>query len=319
MKKIPVGATIAHAYRFAFLDFFKILGVMWLPMAILWLPGLFMKRQMMALSAQMGARNFSGFREMLWFLVPFYLVALIFIFMQIIGIAQLALGRRSGPAWFYFSLGKPVWRLIGSFLLFMLACIIGWLAALLGDLLIGYLLKLLIRTLLAFFIASPYSSPVAMVIGFLAAVILIAPWCGLIYCAVRLSFLLTPVVAAQEDGLALARSWILGLGNFWRMFAVLLVVFIPFLILEFAVVFGFLFKGISFPPPHASAAQLAAYQAALNAQGLEMMNIMFHYWYICYPITIAVIVVFYGMSVGAQCFAYRTLTDGDALAPVAGN
>ena len=32
MKKIPVGATIAHAYRFAFGDFLKILGVMWLPL-----------------------------------------------------------------------------------------------------------------------------------------------------------------------------------------------------------------------------------------------------------------------------------------------
>jgi hypothetical protein len=319
MKKIPVGATIAHAYRFAFLDFFKILAVMWLPMAIVWLPGLFMKRQMMALSAQIGTQNFSGFREMMWFLVPFYIVALIFVFMQIIGIAQLALGRRNGPAWFYFSLGKPVWRLIGSFLLFMLAFLIGWLAVLLGDLLIGYLHNLLIRTLLAFFIASPYSNPVATVIVVLTAIILIVPWCGLLYCAVRLTFFLVPVVAAEEEGFALARSWSLGLRNFWRMFVILLATLGPFFVLELAFIYGFLFKGLPFLPPHASAMQKAAFQAAMNARMLEMMNMMYHYWYICYPITIAVIVVFYGISVGAQCFAYRTLTDGDALAPVAGD
>ena len=311
MKKIPVGATIAHAYRFAFFDFFKILGVMWLPMAIMWLPGLLMKPQLMALSAQMGARNLSGFREMLWFLVPFYLVALIFAFMQFIGIAQLALGRRSGPAWFYFSLGKPVWRLIGSFLLFILAFIIGWLAALLGDLLIGYLLKLLVGTI--------DNKAVATILGFLTVIVLIAPWCALLYCAVRLSFLLVPVVAAEEDGSALARGWTLGLGNFWRMFAILLVILVPFLVLEFGFLFGVMFKGISFPPPHAPAEQMAAFQAAMNARALEMMNTMYHYWYISYPIAIAVFVVFYGASVGAQCFAYRALTEGENSAPVAGN
>ena len=32
MKKIPVGATIAHAYRFAFANALTVLKAIWLPM-----------------------------------------------------------------------------------------------------------------------------------------------------------------------------------------------------------------------------------------------------------------------------------------------
>ena len=35
MAKIPVGATISHAYQFAFQKFFAVLGIVWLPWAIL--------------------------------------------------------------------------------------------------------------------------------------------------------------------------------------------------------------------------------------------------------------------------------------------
>jgi len=34
MAKIPVGATIAHAYRFAFGDFVTIFRSIWLPLAV---------------------------------------------------------------------------------------------------------------------------------------------------------------------------------------------------------------------------------------------------------------------------------------------
>src|SRR5579875_2060943 len=109
MRKIPVGKTIARAYGFAFRDFFKILGVMWLPIAVAWLPGLLLRRHLMA-SQTSGAGNLAAFREMWPILLPLYLVTMVFIFMQIIGIAQLALGTKKGPAWIYFSLEKPVWR-----------------------------------------------------------------------------------------------------------------------------------------------------------------------------------------------------------------
>src|SRR5947199_9276796 len=101
------------------------------------------------------------------------------------------------------------------------------------------------------------------------------------------------------------------------MFVVLLATTGPFFVLELAFVFGLLFRGVTFPPPHASAAQTAAYQAALNAHMLDMMSAVYRYWYVSFPLMIAVLVVFYGLATGAQCFGYRSLTENETLDPIA--
>ncbi len=101
------------------------------------------------------------------------------------------------------------------------------------------------------------------------------------------------------------------------MFVILLVIFGPFLILEFLFLFGFVLRGLPALPAHASPAQTTAYQLAVNAQTLNMMNTMNHYWYITYPVGIAFMVVFYGLAVAAQCFAYRALTEDEASAAIA--
>jgi len=311
MTKIPVGATIARAYRFAFVDFFRILGVMWPAMLLMWLPSLLMQQQMTSLSAQMAAQDYSGVRQMWPFFLLFYLVAFILIFMQVIGIAQLALDRHKGPVWFYFSFGKPVWRLIGSALLLIVAVIVGWIVIFLGSVLIGFVFGLIAKA-----VNNAAFGTAAAVLTGLAAIIL---WCGYFYAFIRLTFLLTPVVANEDEGFALGRGWTLGRGNFWRMFAILLAAVGPFIILELVFVFGYIFKGVAFPPPHATAAQTAAYRAAVNARMLEMTNGMYHYWYISFPLMIAFMVVFYGLCTGAQCFGYRALTEGEASSPVAVN
>lgn len=303
MKKIPVGATIAAAYRFAFHDFFRILGVMWLPLAIMWLPGLLMQPRMTALSAQLAAHDYSGLRQIWPLLLPFYLFCFVLMFMQLIGIARLALGLPMGSRWFYFSLGKQLWRLIGSMLLLMVAVFIGALAAILGEFLVPFLLGMLSK-------AVNFPAFTATM-GFVIAIAMIAIWCGFFYCMVRLPFLLLPVVAAEEEAFALVRSWTLGKGNFWRIFLILLAIMLPFLILEFALVFGYLFKGISFPPAQASADQTAAFQAAMNVRSQAMTNAMYHNWYITYPVFLIVFILMYGIWVSAQCFAYRALTSDE--------
>jgi hypothetical protein len=308
MTKIPVGKTIARAYAFGFRDFLRILGVMWLPLAIMWIPGIFLQRRAMALQAQAAAGNLSAFRDLWPILLPLYLVIFLFLFMQVIGIAKLALGIKKGPSWFYFSLGRPVWRLIGSFLLLIVAMIIGWLAVLLGGVVMGFLASLLNKAV--------GSSLFSGIVGVVAVVAMIALWCGYVYAVVRLTFLLVPVIAAEEEGFALARSWTLGVGNFWRMFVVLLAVMGPFLVLEMALLFGVLFRGVPFPPSHASTEQAAAFQAAVNARTLEMVGTLSHYWYVAYPVSIIVLVLFYGIYIGAPSFAYRALSDDEASVPV---
>jgi len=309
MKKIPVGATIARAYRFAFADFLKIVGVMWPALALMWVPSFLMRQQLMTVSTQMASQDFSAFRSLWPFFVVFYLLALILIFMQIIGIAQIALDRRKGPVWFYFWLGQPVWRLIGYFLLLIVAFIIGWVLVVLADLLVGFLMRLLV--------ASSGNGILAATLGFLSIVVLLVPPCAFFYSVVRLTFFLVPVVAAEEEDFALKLSWDLGRGNFWRMFVILLATLGPFLILECVYFFGFMLKGLPFPPSHPTAEQTAAFQAATNARMVEMMNAMYHYWYISYPLMIAAIAIFYGLCTGAQCFAYLALKEDEVSAPIA--
>jgi len=188
MKKIPVGATIARAYGFAFGDFFKILGVMWPSMLLMWIPSLLMRERMTAISLQMAARDYSGLRDYWPFFLVFYVLALVLIFMQIIGIAQLALDRRKGPVWFYFWLGRPVWRLVGSFLLLVVAFIVGWIAIVLADVLVAFLMRLLA--------GSSANGILKIIFGFLTFVAMLVPPCAFFYCVIRLTFLLVPVVAA---------------------------------------------------------------------------------------------------------------------------
>ena len=58
-----------------------------------------------------------------------------------------------------------------------------------------------------------------------------------LYSLVRLGFLLIPVIAAREPGFGVARGWALGRGNFWRMFVILIVNWLPLLVLELVLVF----------------------------------------------------------------------------------
>lgn len=143
MAKIPVGKTIAHAYGFAFEGFPRILGVMWPSLLLMWMPGILLRPQMTALSAQMASQNYSAFRDMWPVFVFLYPMMFVLIAIQMIGIAQLALDRHKGPAWFYFTLGKPVWRWIGTLLLLFVVMLVGWLAVLLLDVAVSALLRVL--------------------------------------------------------------------------------------------------------------------------------------------------------------------------------
>jgi len=55
----------------------------------------------------------------------------------------------------------------------------------------------------------------------------------------------------------------------------------------------------------------------VNARMVEVMNTFHHYWYITYPLGIVFVVVFYGLAAGAQCFAYRALTEDKISVPIA--
>lgn len=302
MTKIPVGATIARAYGFAFGSFLKVLGILWLPLLLAWIPSFLLQPRLQALSARIMAHDISAIAQLWSILLPFYLAVFILMCMQAIGVVRLALGVQP-PAWFYFSLGKPVWRLFGNLLLMILIVVLGTIAAVLAGLLVGFLLSAMAR-------AADFPALTAT-LNFVLVIAHLAIWCAWFYCLVRLTFLLAPVIAEEQAGMALGRAWTLGRGNFWRMFLVLLSVLLPFLLLEGGGLAMAMLHGIAFPPPHPSPEQQAAFQAAMHARQTALTGTIYHYWYISFPLMVVAMVLFYGLSAGAQAFSWRALASDE--------
>jgi hypothetical protein len=308
MNKIPVGATIARAWRFVVRDFLNILGVSAPVLVLSWIPSFLIYAPDAANPQAAMGSDPARAAHLVPLLLPLYLAIFLLMGMQLLGIAELASGTKRSPRWFYLSLKWPVWRLFGSMLFLILVIFLAVLLMAFGYGAFALFLKLAFNNAAGWALA--LSSALHLVGG-------IAAFCAYVYCLVRLTFLLIPVIAAEEPGFAVARGWALGAGNFWRMFALLLTVWIPLFVLE-GILIVTLFAGVHFPPPHASPTQAAAFQAAMNAHVMQVFGNMFTYWYISAPLFVAIMVLFYGFAIGSQVFAYEALKGGD-LTPIAGD
>ncbi len=295
MTRIPVGATIAHAYRFAFGSFVRILAVVWTTWLAMVVLSIVMMRTTMAFSIAIAARDFHALGGALILLIPFYLLVLLLMFMQISGIARLALGLLPTPLYFYFSLDRGVWRLIGKSLLAIVIMIVAYVALVIAGIFMAAAARLL-------------GGGTGVLTALAAAIVLIIGILAYFYGVMRLTFFLTPVVLAEERS-GLKRAWALGRSNFWRAFAVLLAIFLPVMVLEFAWLFGPWGPGLPpAPPMPATPALLAAHNAAMAQWNEQLMGTIYGAWYITIPVFLLVTILFYGAMVGAQCFAYRALT-----------
>jgi hypothetical protein len=118
--------------------------------------------------------------------------------------------------------------------------------------------------------------------------------------------LLNPVIVA-ESRIDFRRSWSLGKGNFWRIFLILLSVFVPVMVVLMVALY-FWYGG--FPPVvpvGASSDQIAASRAATAVWMAAGMKRTLDHWYIMYPVSGLLTVLMYGLGCGAQSFAYRAL------------
>jgi hypothetical protein len=213
MGKIPVGETISGAYGFAFADFLSVLGIAWLPHVVYLLlvagivyglapelPGQIMRGDI-DVSTLYALRRIGG---LLW------LVGLVTQSMVTVGLQKKAQGQMPGATFFYFSLGTPVWRMIGAVFLAFIAYVF---------IMILTCIVVVALALAAIKFVAHFGTAIAVIVG-------IAAVCWVIYAAVRLFFFLPAVVVAEEQ-IGLVRSWELGGGNFWRIFAVVFVIFVP--------------------------------------------------------------------------------------------
>jgi hypothetical protein len=143
------------------------------------------------------------------------------------------------------------------------------------------------------------SKDMATLIG---VVLGITGWCGFLYVIFRWSFFIAPVVVA-EGRIGLGRAWQLGRGNFWRIFAILLIVSLPISVAGgiLSQVFLPMFGGMgdfSHMPEHPTDAEVWAAMHQLLTAVLPALGIS----------ALIQTIALSGVTNGAQALAYRQLT-----------
>src|SRR5665213_2030581 len=117
--KIPVGATIEHAYRFAFGNIVNNLGAIWIPAVLLWLGSyLFFQPRMLAVT-QMSHNDPQAMLRMFPTFGLFFIGVFVLMTCQIAALTKEALGLRSGNAFVQFPFGAAAWRLLAAYLLYV--------------------------------------------------------------------------------------------------------------------------------------------------------------------------------------------------------
>lgn len=213
--QVPVERTITDAYRFAFARFFSVLGTVWLPYSIFAVIIFALVRLMAPGLPQMIA---AGDFDLASGMSLLRLVVLVSIFGFIVGamvtvdLQRKAMGTHSGPAWMFFSLGAPVWRMAGAL---FLAGVVVFVITVIAILVCAGL----------WWAAGSLGAAGALI----RVVAVLATIAFVIYIALRLAFFL-PAVVVAENSIGIERAWILGGHNFWRILIVAIATVLPVVI-----------------------------------------------------------------------------------------
>jgi len=314
VSKIPVGQTIGQAYAFAFRRYFHILGVIWLPFALLGVAGyfalvpfakvLFQVLHQISLNPQDKTMPFQFAMQMqrmsalIW---AFDLLNLAVGAMIAVGIVKEALGYRKGFRVAYLWFGLEELLLVVALFLFGIMIAVFIMAAIVG---VGVVVGVaVVAAAAAAHTGEVGNVMLASAFGSLAAVIAAFVF---IYFAVRFLFFMAPVTVAERE-FGMFRSWELSKGNFWRIFAVLFVTWVPVIVVFEGIVGALVGTSVLFPifkivqaNPHAGA---ALFPAALAAAATGMLQIL-PYLAVVYVLAAPIV----NGLVWAPCaFAYRAL------------
>jgi hypothetical protein len=176
MKKIPVGATIAHAYRFAFSEFFNLLKLIWLPLTAATILNIVLRPQIQAMTQGLRTHDFSVMTMPVPLVGLAFAAAMLMSLMQATALYQYALGRPEAQGrWYYFSLARPVWRMLGGWLLIILT---------LASLLIVYVIAVMaVLFVFRLGLGAPHISDTAMkgTAAFDVALAFLIGYCGMMF------------------------------------------------------------------------------------------------------------------------------------------
>lgn len=293
MNKIPVGKTIAEAYRFTFAQVERVIGVIWLPILILTVGGYFIMGPY--LSAESAALNgdLSQLGPAMASLFAFEIVSLVLTAVAGVAVTREILSPLQRPLFLRFSLGATEMRLAGAYVGLIVLTILFVIAVILIAAVAGAALGALLP-------ATPGLKGAERAIGAGALIgVCFAP--VLIYFLVRLGFLVAPSVVI-EGRFGIERSWQLTKGNFWRIVGISLAAALPILIVTGVV--EFIILGPDYFQ-HSMAvfgdrAQQASHSAAQIRIVAAKLPFLMGLSFVLAPFT-------YGLTFAAPAFAYRAL------------
>ena len=226
MQKIPVGPTIAFAYRFLVQEIGTVVGISWIP-AVLFAGVNYLTRlyafENRALLDSNDAQTAVGYLLLSIVSLAVTLYASSIVAIAITRQVNGREGRERPPVvlLLYFAAGRSEWRMLGANIRFLMASV-------------ALLLLAAGVALAAFLIAgTPLNAPEQMTpTGASIAAALVA-WAGMIYAFIsiaQMGFLLPAVVTLEEKG-GLRRAHELTKGNVWRVLAVVAALGLPVLLL----------------------------------------------------------------------------------------
>ncbi|HEY6577852.1 MAG TPA: hypothetical protein VIY09_00890 [Rhizomicrobium sp.] len=284
MTKLPVADAIRFAYGFAFGQIGAIIGLVWLPLLIVAVLQFLPYAVGTAYSSAADPAQAAGAALLN---VAFSAAALVLYAMNCVAVTRQALGLRKGAASFHFQLGRPEWRMFAAIVIcgLMLVSAIG--------------IYVMVGT--AVFPAARGAPALAV----LVAVYALVGFCAVAWFALRLVFLLAPVVVAEER-VDLVRAWMLSRRNFWRMLAVILAVAVPLLLVQVAALAAIIGPGLFTPLPAGAAGAAAALQERFALFDQHMPS-MIGLALVLAPFSL-------GLTLGAASFSYRALVPAQPAA-----
>jgi hypothetical protein len=209
ITRIPVLATIRDAYAFAFSHLGGVIGLIWVPMVVMTVSGFFaFQRYYTDLIDALASGNAANLGPSMLLMLGYFILALLLQAMMVVTVLQLAQGTRKPAILPHFAFGAPERRMFAAFLAFA-----------------GTVLVLILPALVAEKMLLTLAGP--RVPDMVGNVLLVLSVYGIVLLAIPRFLALLPAIAAFEETPALRRAWSLSTGNFWRLLAILLAIFVP--------------------------------------------------------------------------------------------
>lgn len=291
MKKIPVGPTIAEAYRFTFASLDRIIAVIWLPIIILTIGDYFVAGPYLTgMANAMESGDAAQLLPLIAGQITYGFVQLVLIAIIGVAITREILAPLKRPLFLRFSLGGTELRVVAAIVgLYALFFLVGFICMIVGMLLGGSL-------------SLPGMAPGQRAIGVAALIaLLFSPL--LIYGFVRLAYFIVPSVV-MEGKYGLEPSWQLAKGNVGRIILIGLAVGIPLLIVA-----ALLQAAVLGPEAFNSQMDLFGDKAAQVRQSAEHLRLMAAHLPLLKGLEFVLAPFMYGLAFAAPALAYKGLTD----------